>query len=184
MKGVDRLPIFKSPEQERILAVLFVLANEPLSISELARRSRTSVAGAHKEVERLEEAGLVKSSVVGRNRLVEVEPASPLYSEMRGLLLKTSGPEPLLRSALADIGGVQEAFIFGSWADVTRGSPADIDVLVIGNPDVGVLYDAVTEVESQVGRPINIVIRTEADWLSADGGFERAVKSGPRIDLI
>lgn len=184
MKVPSRLPIFRSPEQERLLAELFVFAEAPISLSELARRAGTSLGGAHKEVERLESAGLIRSTTVGRSRLVEAEPSSPLYPELRGLLLKTFGPAPLLRSALAEIDGIESAFIYGSWADPTQGSPADIDVLVIGEPDVGRVYDAVSTVEAKVGRLINVAVRSPQEWNEGDGAFERSVKSGSRIDLI
>lgn len=184
MKVPSRLPIFRSPEQERLLAELFVFADEPISLSELASRAGTSLGGAHKEVERLEASGLVTSTTVGRNRLVAADETSPLYTELRGLLLKTVGPEPLLRSALAHLDGIQEAFIFGSWADPTQRSPADIDVFVIGEPDVGEVYDAVSAVEAELGRPVNVTVRAPAEWDNADGAFERGVKSGPRVELI
>lgn len=103
---------------------------------------------------------------------------------MRGLLLKTLGPEPLLRSALADIDGIDDAFIYGSWADPTQRSPADIDVLIVGDPDVGDVYDAASAVEKVVARPVNVTVRSASEWAESDGAFERAVKSGPRIDLL
>lgn len=183
VKILTRLPIFRSPQQERLLGELFVFADSPISLSELASRAGTSLGGAHKEVERLESSGLVRSTTVGRNRLIEADQSSPVYLELRGLLLKTLGPEPLLRSALADIDGIGEAFIYGSWADPAQTSPADIDVLVIGEPDVGVLYDAVSYVETEVGRQINVTVRSTVEWDTADGPFERAVRSGPRVDL-
>jgi predicted nucleotidyltransferase len=103
--------------------------------------------------------------------------------ELQGLLRKTLGPEPLLRSALADLDGIERAFIYGSWADPAEGSPGDIDVLVIGDPDVGEVYDAASAVETEIGRPVNVTVRSRAEWAEADGSFERAVKSGPRIEL-
>ncbi len=142
------------------------------------------MGGAHKEVERLEASGLVRSTTVGRNRLIEVDRSSPVYPELRGLLLKSAGPEPLLRIALQDMEGISEAFIFGSWADPTEPSPADIDILVIGHPDVGALYDSAATVEAEIGRPVNITVRSSSEWKKADGAFERSVRSGPRIDLI
>lgn len=137
------------------MAQLFVFADEPISISELARRANTSVGGAHKEVERLEASGLVRSKFVGRSRLVEADDTAPVYRELRGLLAKTLGPEPLLRAVLSEIDGIEEAFIYGSWADPAALSPGDIDLLVIGAPDVAVVYDTVSSVEAEVGRPIN-----------------------------
>ena len=184
MKVTTRLPIFRSPEQERLLGELFVFADGPISLSELSARAGTSLGGTHKEVERLEASGLVVSTTRGRNRFIEADPSSPVYQEVRGLLLKTLGPEPLLRSALSDIDGIEDAFIFGSWADPSRLSPADIDVLVVGDTDVGAVYDAASDVEKVVGRPVNVTIRSPAEWADADGAFERAVRSGPRIDLL
>jgi len=183
VKVGTRLPLFRSPEQEKLLGELFVFADRPISLSELASRAGTSVGGAHKEVERLESAGLVKSTSVGRNRLIEANPSSPVYLELRGLLLKTLGPEPLLRASLADVNGIEDAFIYGSWANPAEKAPADIDVLVVGDPEVGEVYDAASAVETQVGRPVNITVRSPTEWTEADGAFERAVKSGPRIDL-
>lgn len=95
------------------MAVLFVYADEPLTLSGLASRAGTSMGGTHKEVERLEAPGLVRSNTVGRSRLVQADESSPLYPDMRGLLVKILGPEPLLRPALSDIEGVSQAFIYG-----------------------------------------------------------------------
>jgi predicted nucleotidyltransferase len=183
VKLVSRLPIFRSPEQERLLAELFVFAEGPVTLSELARRAGTSLGGTHKEVERLEVSGLVKSTTVGRSRLVEPDQSSPVYTEVRGLLVKTLGPAPLLRSALSEIDDIREAFIYGSWADPSQTNPADIDVLVIGKPDVAAVYDAISEVEAEVGRPINVTVRSPTEWENADGAFERAVHSGPKVDV-
>ncbi len=180
----SRLPIFRSPEQERLLAELFVFADGPVSLSELARRAGTSRGGAHKEIERLAAIGLVTSRPSGRARMVEANQSSPLYTDLRGLLTKALGPEPLLREALSELDGIDQAFIFGSWADPAVSAPQDIDVMVIGEPTVARVYETVASIESQVGRPINVAIRSKAEWESADGGFERAVKSQPKVALV
>lgn len=163
--------------------MLFVYADAPITLSELASLAGTSLGGTHKEIERLEAAGLVTSTTVGRSRLVEPDESSPVYNELRGLLVKTLGPETTLRTALSGIEGIDNAFIFGSWANPAETNPADIDVLVIGEPDVAAVYDAAAEVETETGRPVNVTIRSPAEWENADGAFERAVRSRPMIDL-
>jgi predicted nucleotidyltransferase len=183
VKARSQLPLFRSPEQERLLAELFVFAQQPLSLSQLAQRTGTSMGGVHKEVERLEGSGLVTSRTSGRSRLVEANRSSPVFPELRSLLIKTMGPEPMLREALAPIDGIHEAFIFGSWADPEQMAPNDIDLMVIGDPDPGQVYDAVSTLEAEVGRPINVVLRSEDEWAGSDGAFERAVRSRPRIQL-
>jgi len=155
-----------------------------MSITDLAGRTGTSLGGAHKEVERLEAAGLVRSETVGRSRLVQADPASALYPELRSLLIKTAGPERLLRAVLADVEGITQAFIYGSWADPTVANPADVDVLVVGDPDVAALYDAASVVEERIGRPVNVVVRSEQEWKAATGAFERSVRDKPRLMLV
>jgi predicted nucleotidyltransferase len=135
-------------------------------------------------VERLERSGLVVSSISGRSRFVESNRSSPIYRELRGLLAKSMGPERFLRSALSELDGIEHAFIFGSWADPEQMAPQDIDLMVIGDPDLGRLYDSVSSVEAEVGRPINVVVRSQDEWDRADGAFEQAVRSRPRIELI
>lgn len=161
-----------------------MFAAAPMSITDLAARTGTSLGGAHKEVERLEAAGLVRSETIGRSRLVQADPASALYPELRLLLIKTAGPERLLRTALADIEGIAQAFIYGSWADPTVANPADVDVLVVGDPDVAALYDAASVVEERIGRPVNVVVRSEQEWEAATGAFERSVRDKPRLILV
>lgn len=100
------------------------------------------------------------------------------------MLLKTCGPEKLLRDALADVEGIDEAWIYGSWADPAEAAPTDIDVLVVGDPDMGELYDEVAAVEEKVGRPVNVAVRSADEWSGAEGGFEQSVRSKPRIVLI
>jgi hypothetical protein len=62
-------------------------------------------------------------------------------------------------------------------------APNDIDLMVIGDPDPAQVYDAVSAVEAEVGRPINVVLRSEDEWAGTDGVFERAVRSRPRVQL-
>ena len=127
---------------------------------------------------------MVTSKSSGRSRLVEPNRASPVYQELHGLLTKSMGPEPLLRAALSEIEGIEAAFIFGSWADPEQKAPQDIDLMVIDDPDIGLVYDSISQVEAEVGRPINVVVRSRAEWARAEGGFERAVQSRPKIELI
>lgn len=183
-----RLPIFRSPEQGRVLAEIFVYAEAPLSLSELAEKAGVSSGGIHKEVSRLEAAGLTSSERVGRTRLVAANTESPFYEDLRRLLTKAFGPTVLLRAALSTVAGIEHAFIFGSWAAseylIINRPPRDIDVMVLGDPIVEDVYAAVAEVEARIGRPVNVSVFTAAEWDSDTSGFAQQVRSGPQIELL
>lgn len=179
--------MFRSDEQVRLLVAMFVAATEPMTLTELARRSNVSVALAHKEVELLEGAGLVNSTKIGQARLVEPNEDSPLTSDLRSLLTKALGPPFIIGEALDGISGIEQAFIFGSWAESHAGTPNggsnDIDLMVIGDPDVDALYDSLRDVELRLGLPVNATLRTPEEWLTDDSGFAERVRAQPTIRL-
>ena len=183
-----RLPIFRSKEQARLLSELFLYATEALSLSHLAERTGVSPSGVHKEVARLESAGLVVSRRVGRTRLVSANQDSPFHGDLRSLVTKAFGPARLLAEGLFTVDGVESAFIYGSWAaseDSHLGRPArDIDLMVLGTPDLDRLYEVTGEVEKLIGRPVNVAVFTPEEWKADESGFAEAVKNGSRIDLI
>ncbi|HEY7564526.1 MAG TPA: ArsR family transcriptional regulator [Acidimicrobiia bacterium] len=186
--SLARLPIFRSLQQARILTELWVVATEAISLRELASRTETSSGGVHKEVGRLEAAGLISSRRAGRTRLVSANRASPFYTDLRGLLLRAFGPQALLTEALQGLPGIKRAFIYGSWAASELSSqapvPRDIDVMVLGDPDVDVVYAAIAEVEARVGRPVNISIYSEEEWQESTTGFAEMVRSSPQLELL
>jgi DNA-binding transcriptional ArsR family regulator len=179
-------PVFRSDAQARLLAALLIDGSE-LSISDLAVRVGLAYASAHGEVSRLLAAGILRERQVGRSRLISGNPESPLVAPLRDILLVVAGPVALLSEALGSIEGVERAFIFGSFASRAHGLegavPNDIDLMVVGTPDVAAVYDACRAVESSVGRPINPTILTPAEF-ELQSGFPESVRSNPILPII
>ena len=61
-------------------------------LAELAQASGAPSGNVHREVERLEAAGLVRSERVGHTRLISPDTESPLHDELRGLNTKALVP--------------------------------------------------------------------------------------------
>jgi predicted nucleotidyltransferase len=182
------LPIFRSSGQARLLAQLFGLpAGEGLTLAALGRAAGLAPSRVHREVESLESAGLVWSERVGTARLVRPNVESPYYPELRSLLLKAFGPAAVLEPLLSEVPGVEEAFLFGSWASRYLGepgsAPADIDLLVVGDVDPGSVYRACRRAEEALGRPVNATILSAREWTDREGGFVRAVHQGAQLPL-
>ena len=113
--------------------------------------------------------------------------ASPYYPELSGLLLKALGPLNVLSERLRRVAGIEDAYLFGSWARRYQGEagppPGDIDVVVIGDPDVDDIYDACSDVSRDLAQDVNPVILTPEEWRSKRSGFIRQVRSGPLVAL-
>ena len=181
------LPLFRSEHQLHLLGELFVYASDARSVSELSALTGIPQATVSREVARLDEAGLVRSSRRGRLRLVEANDRLPYYHELRALLLKTIGPVAVLAHTLADVAGIDEAFIFGSWAARYHGEPGpaphDIDLLVIGEPELDALYAACRRAEAELRLDVNPLVRSKADWRARGSGFLAGVRKGPLVPV-
>lgn len=179
-------PIFRSEGQARLLSALLLTGDE-LSIADLASRADIAYPTAHREVARLLDAGILSEQQVGRSRLIRANSASPLVEPLRAILVVATGPAVMLAEELRHIAGIQSAFLYGSFAARLSGlagpAPQDIDVMVLGEPDVDAVYDACTRVEAAVRRPVNPTILTAEEFAEASG-FLDTVRSGAVVAII
>jgi predicted nucleotidyltransferase len=122
--------------------------------------------------------------------MVRAKVESPYYAGLADVLTRAFGVPAVLAEALRPINGIDEAYVFGSWAARHAGEVGvrpvgDIDVLVLGEPDRAALYDAVHRTEERLGREVQVTIR-EPGWLgTGTGSFHDTVTSRPllRLDL-
>jgi predicted nucleotidyltransferase len=173
------LPLFRSRNQLVLLTEVFVRSGVARSVSELARATGISKAVISHELDRL----------AGRLRLVDANPSLPYFAELRSMLLKTMGPAALLRDALASLGGIEEAFVFGSWAARYHGEegppPRDIDLLVVGSPDISAVTAICRKLSRELAMTVQVAFRTVDEWQRADDDvFLGAVKSGALVQIL
>lgn len=181
----ELLPIFRSVGQARLLARVYLGSDTPATLADLARELDLDDGGLTREADRLERAGLVRSKRVGRSRILHPGADSPYYAELYGLLLKAYGPATVIGPLLASVEGVEQAYVYGSWAARYLGEPgqdpADVDVMVVGTPRRLELSRAARELTPCFGRDVNIMSVSPSAWDAGDGAFLRDVKRGPLV---
>jgi DNA-binding transcriptional ArsR family regulator len=179
-------PIFRSDGQARLLSAL-LLTGEEMSLTDLAKRAGLAYPTAHREVARLADAGILSERKVGRTRLIRANGESPLVDPLREILTVTTGPVVILAEELSRIDGIESAFLYGSFAARMLGDagppPRDIDVMVVGEPDVDAVYEACARIEAAVHRPVNPTILTREEF-AAPSGFLDNVRRGAAVPVI
>jgi predicted nucleotidyltransferase len=172
----------------RLLGQLFLHPDREQTISELEEVTGIPQQTLSREVNRLLRAGLLDGRRVGRLHFVMPNQACPYYPELSGLLLKALGPLSVLADHLEGLDGIEGAYLFGSWARRYQGESGppqrDIDVVVIGSPDVDAVYDACSQAGELLGQEVNSVILTPDEWKARRSGFVREVRSGPLIEIV
>jgi DNA-binding transcriptional ArsR family regulator len=181
------LPLFRSDGQARLLARVYLFPDRPRPLADLARELGIDRGTLTREADRLEQAGLVRSERIGRQRILHPDADSLYFDELSGLLLKALGPANLIGPAVAELQNVEQAFLIGSWAARYLGEtgppPGDIDVLLIGSPEWGAVSRLARELTSVLGQEVNPTILSREQWDDQTDGFVRQVRREPRLEL-
>jgi len=180
--GPALLPIFRSQHQAELLTWLLLHPEEEFSMSDLAERLRVPLSTLHREVTRLEAAGLIVSRALGRNRMLRANTAHRACHPLTQLLEMSFGPRVVIAEEFA-INGAQQVIIFGSWAARYAGEtgqpPNDIDVLVVGKADRADVYDAADRAQARLGLEVNPVVRSVAQWANGGDRLVDQIKASP-----
>lgn len=183
------LPLFRSNVQASILARLFDPSARDVSVTDLARQIEAPLATVSREVARLETHGIVVSHLVGHTKLVAANRRLPYARALAELVAFTAGLPWMLARALTELGDVQAAYIFGSWAARYTGdagpTPNDIDLLVVAaSHDYGEIVDAVRPVADALGIDINPLLVSPERWAAAgDDPFLATILDRPMVPL-
>lgn len=142
-----------------------------------------------RELKTLAAAGLVTVNRRGNQTLYQANPDSPVFAELRALVVRTIGIADQLRQALSPLAEqIAFASIYGSVARGTEGADSDVDLLVVSDTlAYGELYGALTDVETVIGRKVSPTLYSRADWrkrLQDDNPFVAQLMAQPRISVI
>jgi predicted nucleotidyltransferase len=179
--------LLSSKVKAELFRLLFGLDGKPLHVRELERRSGLAVGTVCQELDRLTKLGLVEARTDGNRRYYAARRDHPLYPEISGLVLKTSGLADLLRNALKGEKLIRLAFVFGSVARGQEQAHSDIDLLVIGGIGLRQLTKLLRGVAEKIGREINPRIFTPPEFQRrrrTGDHFVKSVLAEPRILII
>ena len=148
---------FRSQITQKLLQYFFVNPQEKQYINELARILDVNVANLDKKLKELEKEGVLLHEVQGKQKYYSVNKKYPLLKEIQKLFERSYGLPQKLKELLSSLPGIQEAYIFGSYAKKTFQSESDIDIIVIGNHSVREVQKAILPLQNQLQREINVV---------------------------
>ena len=178
-----------SDRQARLFCCLFGQPERSYHLSELRRLTGLGSASLQRELNRLVDAGLVRSERVGNLRRFQANPQSPVYTELVSMTRKTLGAVPLLREALEPIAArLDTAFIYGSVAKQTDTAQSDIDLMLVGEDlSLNEILTLLLPLETQLGRKINPNCYTQSEYarrIAEPDSFVNRVLAQPILPLI
>jgi predicted nucleotidyltransferase len=177
-----------TPVQQVVLGLLFGQPDRRFQSGELIRLADSGTGAVHRVLTRLAGAGLVSVERVGNQKYYQANRASPVFAELHGLILKTSGLLGPLRAALAPLAGrIHAAFVYGSVAKGTDRAASDIDLMVIADEiDYAELFEALQPVETVLARTVSPNLMTLPEWRrkQKQAGFVARIAGEPRLFVL
>lgn len=168
-----------------ILALLFSHTEESFYLRQIERLMGISHGAVYRELGNLVNAGLVVRTSQGKQVYYKANSNSPVFSELRGLIVKTAGAADLLRSALLPLADkINIAFIYGSFARGEARTGSDVDVMVIGDVSFGEVVSALSPTENQLTREINPSVFTYEEFTQRLANIEHFITSVMNTEKI
>lgn len=166
--------------RQGILAATLIQPEKAWYVSELARRMGVPSSSLQRELRDLEEAGILKAHRQGRMAYYQANTNSPVYPELRGLMLKTAGLVDVLADAIAPLARkLRIVFVYGSIAGGGEQSDSDIDLMVVGSVSPVDLALPLRKARQLLGREINLSVYTPAElakkWAAKDHFLTRVL---------
>ncbi|MGV0999302.1 MAG: nucleotidyltransferase domain-containing protein [Fluviibacter sp.] len=178
-----------SDSQAKVYLWIFGQPQRAYHLSELRRLTGLGSASLQREINRLVDAQLAVSVMVGNQRQIAANPNSPVFNELCALARKVVGIAPMLLEALVPMAEkVTLAFIYGSVAKETDTAGSDVDIMLVGNNlMLGEVLEQLAPAEEALSRKVNPTCYTVEEFqkrLHDPDSFVNRVLNQPTIQLI
>jgi predicted nucleotidyltransferase len=175
--------------QQRVLGVLFGNPGRSFYVNEVIALARSGTGAVQRELGRLEASGLVTVSRVGNQKHYQANAGSPVFEELRALVLKTVGLADVLRAALAPMAkDIRAAFVYGSVAKGQDTATSDIDLMVISDRLTHAdLFAVLEDATVRLGRKVAPTIYSTKELsrrVRQENAFVTRVLAQPKLWLI
>ena len=180
--------LFTSQARIAVLKLLLLNVSSRYYLREVASLTQQPVRAVQRELARLGSVGMLTMTAEGNRRYFQANRESPIFPELKALMVKTAGLGDLLRRHLRKSqDSISVAFLFGSYARGSEDAKSDIDLMVIGQVTARALSNLLAPARETLGREINAVILPTSELrrrFADDNTFLKDVLGQPKIFLI
>jgi len=177
-----------SKTKRKILALLFLNPERQFYLREIMRHTGVSQGTLHRELKPLVRDAIIVTEIRGKQVFYSVNRDSPIYSELRSIVLKTFGVADALVEALKPFRRkIRFAAIYGSLAEGKDTARSDVDVIIVGSVKLLEIAATLEKAERSLGREINPTVYPPQEFArkaQKNNHFVRTVMRSPLICLI
>lgn len=174
--------LFSSSIRADVLSLLLNSPDEKFYVREIAKLIRKNPSGVKRELDNLEESGIVFSEKVANLKYFQANKDSELFSELKSLITKSLGLPGALKAVLR-AAGTKAAFIYGPYAEGEDTGTVDLYVIGAESP----IEKDLRDLERKFGYKLNSIQVDEEEYARKRKKKDAALKrilAEKRIKLI
>jgi predicted nucleotidyltransferase len=123
--------LITSKTRLKLLLKFFLNSSSRSHLRNLETEFGESTNAIRLELNKFEQAGLLKSEVEGNKKVFRANTTHPLFADIHNILLKTIGFDQIIERVITKLGNVEEVYVTGDFA---RGIDNQIiDLIFVGN---------------------------------------------------
>jgi predicted nucleotidyltransferase len=171
-----------------VLSLLYGHADESFYLRQIVRITGAGLGPVQRELKLLADAGIIRRSVQGHQVYFQANRDSPIFTELKSLITKTTGLVETLQSALAPIADrIIVALVYGSIAKGEENQRSDVDLLVVGDVAFAEVVKSLRSAQETLGREINPTVYPADEFRSKvaeNHYFIRDILDGPKLFVV
>ena len=181
-------PALFSRGRRELLGLLFSNAEKSFYLRQIVRVLGIGQGVVQRELSRLSDAGLIIRTRVGSQVHYQANRESPVFNELKSLMVKTAGVSEVLREGLSAVADqIDVAFVFGSFARSEERGQSDVDLMVLGKVSFGEVISALQPAQKRIGREVNPSVFSAEEYRArrkSKDRFVQTVLNAPKLFLI
>jgi len=146
------------------MKLFFLNPEKSFYLREIAKKTHSNTNSVRLELNELEKIGFLFSVIKGNQNFFAVNKNFFIFDELKSIFLKEFGVLNSVKELFLDLKGVNFAFIFGSVAEGKEKNDSDIDLMIIGKPDLNKLNSGIRNTEEKFNRQINYIVYSQKEF--------------------
>ncbi len=148
--------LITSKTRIKLLLKFFLNSSKQDYLRNLETELGDNINAIRVELNKLEEAGLLKSFIRGNKKIFQSNTTHPLFGDINSILMKITGLDQLITRVLNNVGDLDLVYLTG---DLAKGTDSEIiDLIIVGNINREYFSALVIRAEKYIKKKIRFVV--------------------------
>ncbi|MBD3363487.1 hypothetical protein GF362_07265 [Candidatus Dojkabacteria bacterium] len=156
--------LFVSKVRIKCLKYFFLNQDVPIHLRGMARELNEEINAVRRELMRLDEIKLLKSTKRGNKKYFSLNFDFPYFEEFCSLFIKSDGLGEDIIKKHNKLGAIYFAALTSAFVSGVNINHKEIDLIIIGDIDLELLGEIVRKEEEKIGREINYTVLKLAEF--------------------